>query len=137
MIVLDASALVKLVLTEENSDKVRTVYKKELSSKERIIIPNLALPESLNAIWKYYILRKELTIKKFISTVNDLISIFDGLEKASDREIVKHAVVLAKDNKITIYDAFYAATSIVYNIPLLTFDKNLLKKASKIGIKTI
>lgn len=137
MIVLDASALVKLVLTEENSDKVRTVYKKELSSKERIIVPNLALPESLNAIWKYYILRKELTIKEFISTVNDLISIFDGLEKASDREIVKHAVVLAKNNKITIYDAFYAATSIIYNIPLLTFDKNLLKKASKIGIKTI
>ena len=76
MMVLDASALVKLVLEEDNSDVARAIYKRELSSGERIVVPYLVLSESLNTIWKYHTLRKELDDEEFGQVLNDLLSIF-------------------------------------------------------------
>ena len=45
------------------------------------------------------------------------------------------AMKIAVENKITLNDALYAALSKLNRAPLLTFDKYLKSKASKIGIE--
>jgi len=65
MITLDTSALIKLVLEEENSDVAREIYKKELAMRERILVPYLVLPESLNKKWKYKNHNNEQIDEKF------------------------------------------------------------------------
>jgi len=135
MIILDASALVKLVVQEENSDEARKIYKKELVMRERILVPCLALPESLNTIWKYHTLKKELTDEKFESALNDLISIFNKLEKVQETSIAKLASEIAHVHKLPIYDAIYVAISRLNGAPLLTFDVPIIKRSTELQIK--
>lgn len=135
MIILDASALVKLVVEEENSDAARKIYKRELSMRERIIVPHLVLPESLNTIWKYHTLRKELTDEKFESAVDDLLSIFNKLEKVQESIIAKLASEIAHVHRLPAYDAVYIAMSKLNSASLLTFDVPIIKRSKELGIK--
>jgi predicted nucleic acid-binding protein len=135
MIVLDASALVKLVVEEENSEVARKIYKKELAARERILVPYLALPESLNTIWKYHTLKKELNDEKFKSTLDDLLSIFNKLEKVHESSIAKLASEIAHVHRIAVYDAIYIAISRLNNAPLLTFDGPIIKQSKELEVK--
>ncbi len=134
MIVLDASALVKLVLEEDNSDVARAVYKRELSSGERIFVPYLVLSESLNTVWKYHTPRKELDDKEFEQALNDLLSIFNKVEKVQEAGIAKLASEIAHTHRIAVYDAMYIAISRVMNAPLLSFDTPITKQHKKLDV---
>ena len=134
MIVLDASAMVKLVVEETGSKVAREIYKNELSDGERIIVPNIALPETLNTIWKYHALKKQLNSREYEECVNDAISIFMKLEKMPDEEIAKYSSIIASRYKIPVYDSLYTATSMLNNAPLLTFDAPIARKAKEIGL---
>ena len=135
MIVLDASALVKLVIEEKNSEAARKAYKKELAMHERVLVPYLALPEALNSLWKYHTLRKELSDEKFESAMNDLLSIFNKLEKVPENSIAKLASEIAHVHKLAVYDSIYVAISRANNTPLLTFDEPVIEKTKELGIK--
>ncbi len=137
MMIIDASAIVKLVLDEENSERAKEVYKSELTGQERIITPNLALPEALNTLWKYYILKKELSNTEYAAAVEDVISIFNGLEKPDDIEVAKLASQLAAKHRAPVYDSFYLGTCVLERAPLLTFDEPLRKRAEVAGIVTL
>ena len=135
MITLDTSALIKLVLNEENSDIARGIYKKELAMRERILVPYLILPESLNTLWKYHTLKRELNDEKFESTLNDLLSIFNKLEKVQESSIAKLASEVAHVHKLPAYDSIYVAISRLNNAPLLTFDEPIAKRAKDLEVK--
>ncbi len=135
MIVLDASALVKLVVEEKDSENARKAYKKELAMRERILVPYLALPEALNSLWKYHTLRKELSDEKFESAMNDLLSIFNKLEKVQESSVARLASEIAHVHKLSVYDSIYVAISRVNNTPLLIFDEPVTGKAKELGVK--
>ena len=135
MITLDASALVKLVLEEENSDTARSIYKKELAMRERILVPYLALPESLNTLWKYHTLKKQLSDEKFESALSDLLSIFNKLEKVQESSIAKLASEIAHAHRMQAYDSIYVAISRLNNAPLLTFDVPIAKRSKELEVK--
>lgn len=50
--IVDASALVKLILEETDSDKARKIISDALKEGEDIMVPDIALSEALNAMWK-------------------------------------------------------------------------------------
>jgi predicted nucleic acid-binding protein len=135
MITLDASALVKLVVEEDKSEVARSVYKKELTMRERILVPYLVLPESLNTIWKYHTLKKQLSDEKFESTLDDLLSIFNKLEKVQESSIAKLASEIAHAHRLPAYDSVYVAISRLNNAPLLTFDEPVAKRARELELK--
>ncbi len=134
MTLVDASAIAKLVLNEEGHDKAAALFEKQLSLGKRVMTVNLALPESLNAIWKHHVLKKELSEAEFDGAVSDAIKIFNRLEKINDQKIAKYASSLAARNRMSVYDAFYLAGSITESAPLLTFDGPLREKAERIGV---
>ncbi|MEM3661843.1 MAG: type II toxin-antitoxin system VapC family toxin [Candidatus Micrarchaeaceae archaeon] len=135
MIILDASALVKLVVDEEHSDIAREIYKKELAMREIILVPYLALPESLNTIWKYHTLKKKLSDREYESTLDDLFSIFNKLEKVQESSIAKLASEIAHVHKLPVYDAIYIAISRLRSAPLLTFDKLIARRSKELEVK--
>lgn len=134
MIVLDASALVKLVLEEKSSDAARRIYKRELASRQRILVPYLALPEALNSLWKHHTLRKELNDQDFESALSDLLTIFNKLEKIQEGEVAKLASEIAHTHRLSLYDSIYIAVSKVNNSFLLTFDETIKNQAKELGI---
>jgi predicted nucleic acid-binding protein len=134
MITLDASALVKLVVEEENSDAARRVYKKELAQLARILVPYLALSESLNTLWKYHTLKKEMSDDKFGSALDDLLSIFSKLEKVQESSVAKLASSIAHVHRLPAYDSIYVAISRLNNAPLLTFDRRVTEHSKELGV---
>lgn len=134
MITLDASALVKLVIEEKDSEAARKIYKRELEGRERILVPYLILPEALNTLWKYHTLRKELSDKEFESALVDIISIFNKVEKVPESGIARPASEFAHSTKSSVYDSTYIVISRINNAPLLTFDGTIIKRSRELKV---
>ncbi len=134
MIVLDASAVVKLIIDEPDSDLVRKKIDSEAKEGEPIYAPDIALAESINAIWKYSGLKGRKNVDPY-RALADLMLIWDRLSIVDTETLAPIAMKIAVENRITIYDALYAALSKLNRAPLLTFDKSLKGKAGKIGIE--
>jgi predicted nucleic acid-binding protein len=137
MMTLDASALVKLVIDEDSSDKVRRIVYKTLSNDEPIIAPGIALHESMNVLWVYSVGRKELSKDKVLAAFDKLLQIWSLMKHADSEDLDKMAMAIALDSKLTVYDSLYVAASILYKSPLLTFDKDMRLKANRIGVTVI
>jgi predicted nucleic acid-binding protein len=137
MITIDANALVKLVVDEDKSDEVRRMVYKALTKDEPVIAPNIALYESMNVLWKYSTGKKKLTRDKTTLAFDRLLQIWRQVKHIDSDDLCALAMTIALDSGLTAYDSLYAATSILYKSPLLTFDKDIKTKAAEIGITLV
>lgn len=130
MIVVDASALAKYILREENWTALREYLDDEPHSLD------LALVETCNAVWKHFVLYKKISRDdarfrfKVLMMLRDVV-IFEPLEN-----YLQPAVEIAMSEEITIYDALYLAQAEKQG-GLLTGDKMQSEVARKIGIRVI
>ena len=92
---------------------------------------DLAIYESLNAIWKEYSLLNHIDYETAQEYINLVKNVFEILHIESINGIEEKVFELANKEKLTIYDAAYLAKSIKANYILVTDDEKLLKKASK------
>ena len=137
MIVLDSSALVKLVLEEPRSAQARKAVMEAVKGGEKILIPDIALAESLNALWKHHLIIGDLTLNQLESSAKDLLAIWKNLTVHSTAQIAELALKIALENRVTIYDALYLALAKKERSKLLTFDERLRETAKKTNISTI
>ncbi len=92
---------------------------------------DLAIYESLNAIWKEYSLLNHIDYETAQEYIDLVKNVFKILHIESINGIEEKVFELANKEKLTIYDAAYLAKSIKANYILVTDDEKLLKKASK------
>ncbi len=92
---------------------------------------DLARYEALNAVWKEYLLLKQIDRETMLEFTDILSKIFDIIRieniQGNEREVIE----LAAREKLTIYDASYLLLAIKKNLILVTDDEKLKKKASK------
>jgi predicted nucleic acid-binding protein len=137
MMTLDASALVKLVIDEDSSNKIRRIVYKMLSNNEPIIAPSIALHESMNVLWVYSVGRRKLSKDKALIAFDRLLQIWSLMKHADSEDLNEMAMIIALDSKLTVYDSLYVAASVLYKSPLLTFDKDMRTKAEHIGVAIV
>jgi predicted nucleic acid-binding protein len=137
MMTIDANALVKLVIDEDQSEEVRSIAYETLSKDEPIIAPNIALYESMNVLWNYSVKKKKLNSDKALLAFDRLLQIWRQIKHVDSEDLHRISMTIALDSKLTAYDSLYVATSILYKSPLLTFDKEILSKANRIGITLV
>lgn len=137
MIILDADAIVKLVIKEEGSGKAIREVNKAIENGNIIAVPDIALAESLNAIWKHFNLLKDISKKELDMAVEQLLFVWDKITKFDTKKLAQSAIDLAITYNITTYDSLYIAAAKANNSSLLTFDGGIIKKASLIGIKLL
>jgi predicted nucleic acid-binding protein len=92
---------------------------------------DIALAESLNAIWKHTNLHKDLKPENIKPIMQDLLRIHDKLSIITTREIAQSAMNIASTQEITAYDAIYIAAAQKLNATLCTADQKLHKTAQK------
>jgi len=92
---------------------------------------DLAIYESLNAIWKEYSLLNHIDYETAQEYIDLVKNVFKILHIESINGIEEKVFEIANKEKLTIYDAAYLAKSIKANYILVTDDEKLLKKASK------
>ncbi len=119
MYLFDASALVNLV----KKGRVKPLAKGATL--------DLALYESLNALWKEYRLLERIdeeTALRFVDIISDVFSVIDVL---SVRGLEREVFELAARDGFTVYDASYLYVAMKNGYMLVTDDKELRNKASK------
>jgi len=133
-IVVDASALAKLVVEEAGSAEVRRVMREAFTYGWSINVPDIALAEALNVLWKHRALLQDLDENEFKEAVKDLLALWGRITVYKSYSLALKSIEIAVKYKITVYDALYLALSIATNSPLLTYDEELRKIAKDLGI---
>ena len=127
-IVLDASIAVKWfnIKSEDNVEIALEVQRQKILNKLEIIVPDLFFLEIINAF---------LTKSKF--SIEDIIIIEEALHKMDlkviypDHSLLNNAIKIAHTCNLTIYDSLYIGLAKLYETPLLTEDKKILKNKNK------
>lgn len=135
-LVVDASALVKLVLEEEHSEEFgKYFYTAALS--EKIFSPDFALAEAFNAIWKHVKLLRDLGEPEGVKASRDLLEIWEKLNIYSFSRLSSQALEEALKTGLTVYDAAYLVLAEKLNAKLATFDGRLRKAAREAGVPIV
>ncbi len=137
MIVVDASALIKLVVKEEHFELARKIVLKETAAGEPIEVPDLAISETLNALWANYARKKSITKDAYEIAVADFDKIIEGLDIIPAKSLKDVALKIAVLRDIAVYDSMYIASSLLKGAPLLTFDGPMRDAASELGITVL
>lgn len=58
--IIDSSVIIKLILREPGSDHAYEVLREAGMRGEELSTPDIALPETLNAIWRHHKLLKDI-----------------------------------------------------------------------------
>ncbi len=128
-LVLDASAVVKWFVEEEESNEMRKIRDLYLKGKVAIYVPSLLFIEFANAL-RFV---KGLTLTDVVNAVKALNLL--RLNVVSDLDILDRAVELAFKTGITVYDAIYVALAKITNSKLITYDTELLNKFKDLARK--
>jgi predicted nucleic acid-binding protein len=137
MIVIDSSAVIKIIITEDNSNLARLAFSKITEQGEPMIAPNIIFSEVMNGLWKHNVLLKDINSRKLDLARSSFVSIYNSLEISSQTELAEEAIKLATSHKITFYDSLYVALSIKMRSPLFTFDNPLKGKAKGVGFEVL
>lgn len=122
MIVIDASALVKVILQEEGWEEV------PLTPKTAML--DYALVESLNAIWKA-IVRGRLEERDGKERIEALKYLAEGLLLFEARDYFERGLEIALSERITVYDALYIALAEEIEAKFYTSDVRQFEAAQK------
>ncbi len=133
MIVIDASALTKYILHEENWERIGAFIRERrpLCSVDHIA------KEVGNAVWRHYSLRRAIDKAKAIKLYQALLKLVNTGVITLEPEVdyVQTALRIALEHGITLYDSLYVAQAQKHG-ELLTSDRNQAKVATGLGIKT-
>jgi predicted nucleic acid-binding protein len=124
---------VKLVVTEPDSKAAQMAVHDFLKRRFSLHTVDIALAESLNAVWKHTNVHADLNPHDAKAAVRDLIRIHDKLRVLATSELAEETMTIAQSQDITIYDALYVAAARKLNGSLLTSDRKLYNTASSLA----
>ncbi|MDE1768577.1 MAG: type II toxin-antitoxin system VapC family toxin [Candidatus Micrarchaeota archaeon] len=137
MIIVDASAIVKLVVKEENSSKAIAEIEGAINRGEVIVSADIALAETLSAIWKHHKILKDISLNELNDKIDVALLIWDRIVKIDTRPLAHKAMEVALANNLTTYDSLYVAACKANNAPLLTFDDGIINRADELDIQLL
>ncbi|MEL9941136.1 MAG: type II toxin-antitoxin system VapC family toxin [Ignisphaera sp.] len=128
-IVLDASAVVKWFVREDEFEEMKRVRDLIVGSKVRAYIPALLFIEVSNAL-RY---TEGLTPEDIIKAIGALQKL--GLEVVNDSELLEDAIRIAFEKEITVYDSIYLSLAKRVGGVVITYDREMLNKSGGIAMK--
>jgi len=124
---MDACAIMAVIVKEPERDLII-----QLTKNAVMVSPEMVSYEIANALTKM--------MKKKIIEKERMINAFNFFKKIPIKTIeidVEKALEIAWDYKIYAYDACYLESARRLNLPLLTFDGNMIKVGKELGINIL
>ncbi len=118
-LVLDASILVKLFVSEEHSDTSERVVDQTIE----LLAPDLLWAEVASVMWKK-VSRKQLSSADATAIYSDMLRF--PITTCGNGELAASALALAIQTGRSVYDCLYLALAVRENIPFLTGDERLV-----------
>jgi predicted nucleic acid-binding protein len=133
--VVDANVGIKLFVAEELSEKAEALFRGlSADPPARLHVPDFFYLECSNILWKY--------VQHFSYSEGDarrnlpLLQALD-LIKIATYPLLEASMDLALRQRITLYDACYAAVAQSLSIPLITDDRALIRRLGGSGIEVL
>ena len=126
-IIMDACAIMAVIVKEPERDLVI-----KLTQDAVMVSPNMVAYEIANALTKM--------MKKKVIEKERMINAYNYFKEIPVKTIeidIEKALEIAWDYKIYAYDACYLEAAKRLNLPLLTFDGNMIKVGKELDIKII
>jgi len=124
---MDACAIMAVIVKEPERDLII-----QLTQDAVMVSPDMVSYEIANALTKM--------MKKKIIDKERMINAYNFFKKIPIKTIdvdIEKALEIAWDYKIYAYDACYLESSKRLNLPLLTFDDNMIKVGNELGISIL
>jgi predicted nucleic acid-binding protein len=122
--VVDASVAVKWVIPEVLSDQASSLR----GRTDRLLAPDLLLPEAANALWKK-LMRREITAREAAQAIDLLMA--SGLDLRPSGPLLSRALTLARRSRHPVYDCLYVALAQAEGATLITADQRLLARIAR------
>jgi|SRR5712692_6644633 len=122
--VVAASVAVKWIVPEVLSDQAESLR----GRADRLLAPDLLLPEAANALWKKLI-RQEITTREAAQAMNLLMA--SGLDLRPSGPLLGRALGLARRLRHPVYDCIYVALAQAEGATLITADQRLLARVAR------
>ena len=120
---IDASVVTKWFVEENYSDIALTLRDDYVSQKLKVIVPQIAVYEVINALkYSHSFGTKDMT------EVADALRGYQLIENPLDGPLVHETIKLAMDGGITVFDAVYVAIGEIRRLPVYTADEGLFRK---------
>ena len=117
MIVADSSFLVEGLLK-----------RKSLLQEDQLVVPELALYETINSIWKHEYLLKDLKNgSAYLSILYGLIDAGAILVLSPNEQLMEKTYVIAGRNRISVYDSVFVSLALELDVELKTFDSTQMR----------
>ncbi len=134
MIVIDASALAKYILGEEQWETVA-----QYLEQERVLTLGMALVEVLNVVRKavhiHKLLSRDVAREKYLA-LKKLVE-NEVIEVENEVKYLEKAFNLALSTGITVYDALYIVQAMEHKTQLLTSDRGQAEVAKNLGVTAV
>ena len=126
-ILIDACAIMAVIVKEPERDLII-----QLTQNAIIVSPDMVSYEIANALTKM--------MKKRVIEKEHMLNAFSYFKKIPIRTIeidIERALEIAWNYKVYSYDACYLESAKRLNLPLLTFDRNMIKVGKDLGINML
>jgi predicted nucleic acid-binding protein len=132
--VIDASVLVKLVVPEDDSDKMQALAALHRTGTIRLLAPDFILTECANVLGRYA-RRTETPHKEMQEAFQILCQL--GLEEVGHRALVEEALTLAMQHDRSVYDVLYLVLALREEVPLITADERFVNALKPQGFSLL
>lgn len=126
MVILDASVILKWLLSEEGSEAARELRDRHISGEEHIIVPSLVFYEIANVL-RYKTELPDEEIVELFEVLNDLE--FSGMHPSFPE--LEETMLYARSKRISVYDASYVVLARRVGCSLITADSRLLNSVTE------
>ncbi len=128
---VDASALVAFFLREEG-------WRGLARYLVRTVSVDHVVKEFYNAVWKAVAVQGRMSW----DDANAVLELFKSylaknMEVRDEMSYVDRALEIARETRITVYDALYVALAVDEGLPLLTLDEQQRRAAEGLGVRVL
>ena len=123
-VILDSSVLAAMFFKEDASQRALNAV-----TEPDLITLDLSVAEVGNVAWKLVILSGEDRNLTLAALQKCLSFISEACDTVRAQDLAAEAYEIAVDTKVDFYDSLFLALAKREQVPLLTLDKNLYKKA--------
>lgn len=129
--ILDCSVYISWCLQEGGIEKSSKIL--EAITKNEISVPSLWIYEVTNTL-NVAVKRKRITIAEAHQLIKDIQLLPIELDKPTNDNML-NMFNIANEHNLSAYDASYIELALRTNLPITSFDKDVVKVAKKFGIK--
>lgn len=128
--VVDASVVIQLLITDQNSNEVEALFDR-VSYGDKLIVPEFGLMECTNVLWKH-VRFQGLSQADAEGLVQDLIALDVTITPTIG--LMPRALEIGLKYQLAVYDSVYIALASKLQHPLITIDQRQAKAAQAEGV---